>query len=188
MTEDEATVERLSRVVIQGPSGSGKTTLAVELADILGVTALELDALYQQADWTPLELDEFRARVQEFIDQPKWVVDGNYSQVRDLVWSRATTIVFIDIPRRVTMIRVVRRTVSRLVRRERLWNDNHELWRNVVSRDPMRNIILWSWNSYVTYHVDVPREARTFVGSERVVVLSSTRDVRGFLDAARAAR
>ena len=175
---------RFARVLIQGTSGSGKTTLSAALARARGVECLELDGLYHQPDWTPLEVEEFREKVAVFAAQPAWVVDGNYSQVRDILWPRATMIALIDPPRRVVMTRVIKRTILRLVRRERLWNDNRESWRNALSRDPMRNIVLWSWTTHSKYHETVPREARESVGPERVVVLSHARDVRRFLDAA----
>jgi adenylate kinase family enzyme len=172
----------LARVVVQGASGSGKTTLATAIAAALGVAHLELDGLYQQANWTPLDLDEFRARVRQFAQQPRWVVDGNYRHVRDILWPLATTIVLIDLPRRVVMTRVIKRTFLRIMKREQLWNGNRESWRNALSRDPMNNIILWSWTSYTRYHEEVPREALEAVGSERVMVLKRARDVQRFLD------
>jgi len=184
----DATETRLNRVIVHGTSGSGKSTLSTALARALDVACLELDGLYQQPNWTPLEIEEFRARVSSFVAQPRWIVDGNYSQVRDIVWPLATTIVFIDLPRRVVMTRVVKRTILRIVKRERLWNGNRESWRNALSLDPMRNIILWSWNSHAKYHEVAPREARESVGPERVVVLASAREVRRFLDRASAAR
>ncbi len=152
------------------------------------MACLELDGLYQQPNWTSLELEEFRARVDSFVARPRWIVDGNYSQVRDLLWPWATTIVFLDLPKRVVMTRVVKRTILRIVKRERLWNGNRESWRNALSRDPMRNIILWAWISHAKYHEAVPREARETVGPERVVVLSSARDVRRFLEDATTGR
>jgi adenylate kinase family enzyme len=172
---------RLTRVVVQGTSGSGKSTLAKALADRLGVAYLELDGLYQQPNWVGLEVEEFRARVQSFAAQPRWVIDGNYSQVRDILWPLATTIVLLDLPKRVVMTRVVKRTLLRIVKRERLWNDNRETWRNALSRDPMNNIILWAWNSHAKYHSEVPRAATEFVGADRVVILSHAREVKRFL-------
>jgi adenylate kinase family enzyme len=179
---------RLARVVVQGASGSGKTTLASALAEVLDVAHLELDGVYQQANWTPLDLDEFRTRVSSFVERPRWVVDGNYSHVRDILWPLATTIVFVDLPKRVVMRRVIKRTLLRILKRERLWNDNRESWRNALSRDPMNNIILWSWSTYSRYHGEVPREALEAVGAERVVLLRSARDVRRFLADAASAR
>jgi adenylate kinase family enzyme len=175
-------------LVIQGTSGSGKSTFSNALAASLGIASLELDGLYQQANWTPLDVDQFRAKVATFVEQSCWVVDGNYGQVRDILWPRATTIVVIDLPRRVVMTRVIKRTLLRIVMRERLWNGNRESWRNALSRDPLRNIILWSWNSHAKYHETVPREAKEFAGPDRVVILSSASEVRRFLHEASATR
>jgi len=186
--ERGTTRSRPTRVVVQGTSGSGKSTLSTALADVLGVAYLELDGLYQRPNWVGLEAEEFRARVRSFVDQPSWVVDGNYSQVRDILWPLATTIVLIDLPKRVVMTRVIKRTTLRIVRRERLWNDNRESWRNALSRDPTRNIVLWAWNSHARYHEQVPREAREFAGPDRVVVLSSARAVKRFLERAASER
>jgi adenylate kinase family enzyme len=166
---------------VQGTSGSGKTTLSAALAEALGVTCLELDGLYQQSNWTPLEIEEFRARVESFVEQPGWVVDGNYSHVRDILWPLASTILIIDLPKRVVMTRVIKRTFLRIMKRKELWNGNRESWRNVLSHDPMRNIILWAWNSHEKYHEILPREAREIVGIDRVIVLTSAREVREFL-------
>ena len=184
VTAPETSESRFDRVLIQGTSGSGKTTLSEALAKVLGVERLELDGLYHQPDWTPLDVDEFRERVAAFAAQPAWVVDGNYSQVRNILWPRATMIALIDLPRRVVMTRIIKRTVLRIVRRERLWNDNRESWRNALSRDPQRNIVVWSWTTHSKYHEIVPREARESVGPDRVVILRHAREVRRFLDSA----
>jgi len=181
VSERGAIESRLMRVVVQGTSGSGKTTLSAALAEALGVSCLELDGLYQQPNWTPLEIEEFRVRVESFVQQPGWVVDGNYSHVRDILWPLASTILIIDLPKRVVMTRVIKRTFLRIMKREELWNGNRESWRNALSRDPMRNIILWSWNSHEKYHEALPREAREIAGADRVIVLTSAREVREFL-------
>ncbi len=189
MSDDRGVTEgRFARVHVQGTSGSGKSTLAAALANTFAVPYLELDNIFQQPNWTPLELGEFRRQAGSFVEQPRWVVDGNYSQVRDIIWPRATSIVIIDLPRRIVMTRVIKRTFLRILKREQLWNGNRESWSNALSRDPLRNIILWSWNTHSRYHVAVPAEARESVGPERVVVLTSVREVRRFLDAAAAAR
>jgi adenylate kinase family enzyme len=185
MSERGATDRRTVRVIVQGTSGSGKTTLSTALADAYRVERLELDGLYQQSNWQPLDVEEFRSRVESFVAQPGWVVDGNYSQVRDILWPLATTILIIDLPKRVVMTRLIKRTFLRIFKREELWNGNRESWRNAMSRDPTRNIILWAWNAHAKYHAVLPSEARAAVGSDRVVVFTSAREVRRFLQDAR---
>ena len=73
-----------------GNSGSGKTTLAAQIAAGLGVPHLELDSVFHQPGWTELPLEEFRAKVGEVVATDRWVVDGNYTAVQDLVWRGPT--------------------------------------------------------------------------------------------------
>ena len=138
----------MRRVSVVGNSGSGKTTIAARLAAALGVTHIELDSINHQANWEPLPRDEFRARVDALTDADGWVVDGNYSAVRDLVWAKADTVVWLDLPRRVVARQIVARSVGRVVWRRELWNGNREGWRNLVTRDPNENAIRHSWRKY----------------------------------------
>src|SRR5688572_29243049 len=138
----------MERISIVGNSGSGKSTLGKHLASRLGVPFLELDSIYHRAGWEPLPDDEFRRQVSAFIEGPAWVVDGNYSRVADLVWKRADTVVWLDLPRRVVMARVIERTLRRLLTREVLWNGNVEPLSNLYHPDPERNIIVWSWTRH----------------------------------------
>lgn len=124
------------RIAVIGTSGSGKTTMAAALARRLGVPHVELDALHWEPNWTEAALDVFRERVARALGGDAWTVDGNYGKVRDLVWGRADTVVWLDYSFPVVMSRAVRRTLSRIVRREELWGGNREDWRRAFfSRD-----------------------------------------------------
>jgi adenylate kinase family enzyme len=139
------------RVAVVGNSGSGKSTLAAALAARLGVPHVELDSIYHQPGWEPLPREEFRARVADRIAGDGWVVDGNYSAVRDLVWARADTVVWYDLPRRTVMRQVVVRTVSRAVTRRELWNGNREPLTALFRLDPEHSIIRWAWSRHGKY-------------------------------------
>ena len=168
-----------SRIAVHGASGSGKTTLATAIAARLGVAHTELDGLFHQSGWTERPIDEFRAEVAEVVDGPEWVVEGNYRQVRDLVWARAQVIVVIDLPRWQVIAQLVRRTLTRGATGAELWNGNHESLRNLVSTDADRNVVLWSWRTHHRYHDEVPDEARVAAAHARVVVLSDRRAIHG---------
>jgi len=141
----------MQRISVVGNSGSGKTTAARQLAALLDVPHVELDAIFHQPGWQELPTAEFRDRVARRTQEPAWVIDGNYNAVRDLVWSRADTVVWLDLPRRRVMWRVVRRTLARLVLRRELWNGNREPLSNVWSLDPQRSIIAWAWTQHESY-------------------------------------
>ncbi len=139
------------RVSVVGNSGSGKSTLARALATGLGVPHIELDAIFHQPGWQPLPAVDFRARVDAATAAGGWVVDGNYSAVRDLVWARADTVVWLDLPRRTVMRQVIWRTLHRTALRADLWNGNRERWRNLFRRDPDQSIIVWAWQRHAVY-------------------------------------
>lgn len=139
---------RTVRISVAGGSGSGKSTLAQALAQRLDASYLELDGLAHQPGWRRLDDDTFRAEVAAFCAQERWVVDGNYSAVRDLVLARAHAAVLLHPPRHRVMRRLLRRTIRRMVTREELWNGNREDPRNLLSRDPATNILLWAWTTH----------------------------------------
>lgn len=141
----------MQRVSIVGCSGSGKTTVGRRLAESLGTDCVELDSIFHQPGWTELATEEFRRRVADVVAGDAWVIDGNYSAVRDLVWQRADTVVWLDLPRGLVMRRVVLRTLRRAVTRQTLWNGNREPLTNFYRLDPERNIIRWSWAMHPTY-------------------------------------
>jgi adenylate kinase family enzyme len=103
------------RVSVVGNSGSGKSRLAREVAGRLGVPCVELDSVFHQADWEPLPEEEFRARVSEVAARDGWVIDGNYGAVRPLVWARADTVIWLDLPRRTVTRQIVLRTIRRVL-------------------------------------------------------------------------
>jgi adenylate kinase family enzyme len=133
------------RVVVVGTSGVGKTTFAARLAATRGWPHVELDAFMHEPGWIEAAPDVFRARVEAATTGRHWVVDGNYELARDIVWTRATTLVWLDYSRPRTMARVIRRSVWRAVTRTELWNGNREDWRQWA--DP-EHPIRWAWTKH----------------------------------------
>src|SRR5881392_3560954 len=119
----------MRRVNVVGTSSSGKRTLAIALAERLSFPYIELDALHWGPNWAEAPNEVMRERVRSAIGGETWVVDGNYSAVRDLVWARADTVVWLDLPLPTILARYARRTVRRLATRQQLWSGNRErLW------------------------------------------------------------
>jgi adenylate kinase family enzyme len=114
------------RVHVIGTSGSGKTTVAKAIADKLGIRHIELDAINWQPNWTELPKDEFKERTMEAIEHGDWTIDGNYKVVRDVIWDKVDTIVWLDLPFIPVFLRIVWRTIRRIVTQEELWNTNTE--------------------------------------------------------------
>jgi hypothetical protein len=115
---------------------------------VLGVPHIELDGVFHQPGWTRATPEEFRARVKELAAGPGWVMDGNYTTARDLVWERADTVIYLDITWTTMLARLVPRTLSRSLRHTELWNGNREEFANIFSLDPEVNLILWALQNF----------------------------------------
>ena len=111
-----------------------------------------------------------------------WVIPGNYRNVADITQRRADTIVWLDLPRRVSMWRLFRRSVRRSITREEVWGGNREQLRNLISRDPNRNVLLWTWRNHPQYQqVYESYAAGEFWAQATVHRLRTRADVEGFL-------
>src|SRR4029077_172492 len=129
-----------TRVVVIGTSCAGKTTFARSLARVLSFPHVELDRLYWQPNWTPRPPEEFRNLVAQALSQDCWVTDGNYSIVHDLVWSRATTVIWLNYVFPLVLWRALTRTVRRVLKQEELFSGNRESLRMALFS---RESILW---------------------------------------------
>ena len=144
----------MQRVVVVGTSCSGKTTLARQLSRVLGAPHVELDGIHWMPGWQLRPVDEVRRMVGAAAAAERWVMDGNYSAVRDIVWGRATTVVWLNYPFRVVLWRALSRTTRRVITREELFSGNREGFRqSFLSRD---SIILWA----ITSHGQIRRKYR----------------------------
>lgn len=134
----------MRRINVVGMSSTGKTTLARTLADRLGVTHVELDALFWGPNWTPVPDDDFRRRVAAALEPDDWVADGGYQVARDIIWGRADTIVWLDYPLRVILARWARRTIQRIRSNEVFWpgTGNRETLRSAFRGDGLIWFIL----------------------------------------------
>jgi len=140
----------LRRVSIVGSTGTGKTTYARQLAAILGVPHVELDALAWGPRWTLADAETMQARVRESIAGDAWVVDGNYGGrgARQLIWAKADTIVWLDFSLAVIYRRLWQRTTARI-------RDRAELWPGTGNRETIRgaffsreSMFVWALRTY----------------------------------------
>lgn len=147
-------VPQLRRVVVLGTSGSGKSIMAKTLATMIGAEHVELDGLAHGANWVPVPTEEFTDRVDELSRGTRWVVDGNYiDQVSRVLWPRADTIIWLELPLRVILPRLARRSLHRIVRRTPLWNGNKESWSALFGKD---SVLRWAVTSQRRHARDLP--------------------------------
>ena len=136
------------RIIIIGSTGSGKTTLASQLADVLAVPHIELDALQFLPNWEVVSREEFRQKATEAVNiHTEWVMDGNYSILQDITWARADTFIWLDYHILVNTWRLLKRSVARSITKEELWNTGNQenLWQHLFTRD---SLFLWLFKTH----------------------------------------
>jgi hypothetical protein len=165
--------------IVASASGNGKTTLGRELARRLEVPFVELDALVHGPNWVETPDDELRALVGPIVAGDAWVVDGTYrSKLGDLVLEHADTVVWLDLPIRTWLPRLLRRTLRRIHRRELLWNGNTESYRGAFwGRE---SLFVWALRMHVARRRRYARQLAPYP----VVRLRTPREVSAWLASA----
>jgi shikimate kinase len=163
-------------VVMASASGNGKTTLGRELARRLDVPFVEMDALVHGPGWVETPTAVLRAQVEPIVVSDGWVIDGPYrGKLGDLVLEGADLVVWLDLPMRVWMPRLIRRTARRIRGREELWNGNRETFANVLgSRD---SLLLFAVRSHFRRRREYPNDLAKW----RVLRLRSKGEINRFL-------
>ncbi len=143
------------RIVVVGTTGAGKTALARHLAEVLELPHIELDAFYWGPNWQAAEIEGFRRKVSAALAANAWVADGNYRQVRDIVWGRADTLIWLDYSLPRIFARLTRRTAYRMLRGIELWSGNRERLDQVFSRD---SLYLWALQTHGRRRREYPEQ------------------------------
>lgn len=135
----------MERIVIIGVTGAGKTTLAFNMAARLGLPYTDLDNLYWRPGWQSAPEKEFREKAYDAAAADRWVMTGNYKSVRDVLWQRADTLVWLDYSFNTALYRLSKRTLRHLLEGTSVCNGNRETLSNIFSRN---GIIPWFFKTY----------------------------------------
>ena len=171
------------RILVAGRPGAGKSTLARQIATAAALPYTELDALHHGPSWTPRP--EFDDDVLTLATSDAWVTEWQYPQARPVLAAHADLLVWLDLPVRVTMTRLTRRTVNRVRHRTELWAGNTEPPLHTILTEP-NHIIRWAWRTRHDYRTLVP-EARAANPSLALVHLRSQAAAQAYLQTLHAA-
>ena len=127
------------RILIVGCPGSGKSTLARQLAPLLDLPIIHLDREYWRAGWTEPTSADWDATVLRLVEQPRWIIDGNYGRSIPARLAVADAAIHLDLPRRICLPRVIRRSLLQLGRAR---PDMHP---GCPERLPSLEFLHWIW-------------------------------------------
>jgi adenylate kinase family enzyme len=173
-----------SRILVYGVTGSGKSTLAGKIAERLDLPYHSVDDLMWEPGWVPVPPDVQRDRIAAICAGEKWVLDSAYGMWRDIPLARAELVVGLDLPRWLSLSRLVRRSVLHVTRRTPLCNGNVETWRLHFAAD---SIVVWHFRSFARKRRRM-REWHADPSGPGVALLRSPREVTAWLESLRSAR
>lgn len=142
-----------TRILVYGSSCSGKSTLGERLAARLDCPFVELDALNWLPGWVGLDKtdpDQLMQRFRQATEGDCWVAAGSYTRFAQATfWPRLDTIIFLDLPRWLLILRVIRRSFRRWRTKELLWGTNYEdFWRQFAIWRREESLIWWIWTNF----------------------------------------
>lgn len=137
----------MKRINVIGTTGSGKSTFSKALAEKLGVPYLEMDKIFWKPNWQEPSDAEFFEKLEQAIQAEAWVLDGNYTRTTGIKWARADTVIWLDYGRFTTLFQLIRRSVTRAIKKQELWPDtnNRESFAKLFSK---KSILVWFVKCY----------------------------------------
>ena len=133
------------RVMVYGVTGAGKTTAAARISEATGIPWVSVDDLTWEPGWVAVPPEEQRRRVTEICSRDAWLLDTAYGDWLDVPLARVELVVALDYPRWLSLQRLVRRTLARVLDKKTICNGNTETWRQMLGSD---SIIRWHFRSF----------------------------------------
>jgi len=163
----------MKKIVIIGSSGAGKSTLARELGSILKIKVFHLDRFFWQRCWKRETSDTRIDILQDFVREKQWIIEGSYLSSSELHLHEADTIIFLDIPPLVCLLRVMKR---HLAYRRRSRRDIPEGCTDKLTLLRILKVLTFPLHDRRT----IKQKLRSY-NSKRIIWLRSRKQVRDFL-------
>ncbi len=135
-------------MLVYGVTGSGKTALAARIAEQMGIEHVAVDDICWRPGWVQVSPDEQRRLMLDVCSRECWVLDSAWGAWADIALARADLVVALDYPRWVSLARLLRRTVVRVVDRRPVCNGNTETWGQTFSS--RESILAWHFRSFAS--------------------------------------
>ena len=115
------------KIAVLGYCGAGKSTLARTLGARYGIPVLHFDTIQFTPGWQERDRDEAHRMVHDFMENPEWVIEGNYTKFEfERRLEEADKVIMVDLPRLGNGISAIGGkagpTWPRAVTRKWIWN------------------------------------------------------------------
>jgi adenylate kinase family enzyme len=176
MADRRSASAAMKRVAVVGSGGAGKSTFARSLGAATHLPVVHLDEHYWHPGWVETPREEWRVVQSEMAAHEQWIIEGNYRNTFDIRFDRADTVIVLGPARSICIYRALKRVL-------RNWHQptqapgcpEHFDW----------SFLTWVWRFPYDARPQLDEALLAYRGRFEVVELSTRRDVRRYLDAAR---
>ena len=164
----------MERIVIIGCGGAGKSTLARQLGEKLNLPVVHLDQIWwAPGSWQHISREEFDAQVKAEMENPQWILDGNFNRTLEPRLEKCDTVIYLDMPRLVCLTSWIGRVIKNWGHARSDMAPGCKEW-----FDPEMALWIWRFNKQNRQRY---YELLNNVNGRQVYILKSRRAVRRFL-------
>jgi adenylate kinase family enzyme len=117
----------MKKIIIAGPVGAGKTTLSKLLSKKLSIPHIELDHIYWLPGWQVRPVEErIKIASEKISPLSKWIVCGNHSYLKDVIWNNADTVIWLDYSFWRCFFRALKRAFNLIYTKKEICGGNRE--------------------------------------------------------------
>jgi len=154
------------------------------MSKLFSLDLIEVDQINWQLDnWVELSKERLREELSEALhDNDSWIVDGSYGKVRDIIWKDVDIIIWLNFPFYLIMYRYFKRTIKRIVTKEKLFGSNNvETFRQqFLSKDSLFLWILKTFWSRKKRYEELFEEQRK--KGKRIVIVENVKELNSFIN------
>ena len=169
----------MRKIMVVGVSaGVGKSTFAANLGEILDLPVHHLDSYHWKPGWQEAEKEEFESVQYNIVKRDRWIIEGNYSSTFDIRTAQADTFIYLELPLRVCLYRVLKRWLSNIGKTR---PDMGEGCPEKMEWEFLKFIV----TTYAARKVKMRSRMRSFLEARdgnKVILLSGKKEIAGFLE------
>ena len=164
----------MKKFLVIGSGGAGKSTFSKRLSEVFGIEVIHLDQLYWKPNWVKTPKDEWEKIVEGLLKDDSWIMDGNFGGTREMRMRASDTIIFLDIPRRICLYRILKRSIIYGGK------TRPDMAEGCNERCDLE-FVLWVWNYPNRAKPRIDAVLKEFQDEKMIIRLSSKKEVERFL-------
>ncbi len=164
----------MNKIAVFGKPGSGKSTVSKGLVAAIRIPLYQLDSMLYQANGEFVDRAAFDKAHQNILNTDAWIIDGfgpldAFKQRLDA----ADTLVYIDLPYRVSYWFVIKRLLKSMITKPEGWPDGSSVFKGTIASIKTLRRCPQFWNEEFLSQLEQSTQTKTLYVIKSVAALDS---------------